>query len=129
MLLPYRQGWMPQEKNVYCALKGYFQRSLGEKSISKRWSDKLLFFLFSSFCSVFWSFFNISYPEAVLHRKQPSRKRCSENIKQIYGTESKQLCNFIEITFLHGWSPVNLLYIFRKPFYKNTYGWLLLHFD
>ena len=23
-------------------------------------------------------------------------------------------------------SPVNLLYIFRTPFYKNTSGWLLL---
>ena len=28
----------------------------------------------------------------------------------------------------HGCSPVNLLHIFRKPFLKNTSGWLLLDF-
>ena len=31
-----------------------------------------------------------------------------------------------EITLRHGCSPVNLLYIFRTPFIKNTSGWLLL---
>ena len=38
----------------------------------------------------------------------------------------KLLCNFIEITLRHGFSPVNLLHIFRKPFPKNTSGGLLL---
>ena len=38
----------------------------------------------------------------------------------------KLLCNFIEITLLHGCSPVNLLHIFRTPFLRNTFGWLLL---
>ena len=37
--------------------------------------------------------------------------------------------NFIEITLRHGYSPVNLLHIFRTPFTKNTSGWLLLDFD
>ena len=37
----------------------------------------------------------------------------------------KLLCNFIEITLWHGYSPVNLLPIFNTPFYKNTYGWVL----
>ena len=37
------------------------------------------------------------------------------------------LCNFIEITLRHGCSPVNLLHIFRTPFFKNTSGWLLLY--
>ena len=32
------------------------------------------------------------------------------------------LCNFIEITFRHGCSPVNLLHIFRTPFPKTTPG-------
>ena len=36
------------------------------------------------------------------------------------------LCNFIEIALQHGCSPVNLLHIFRKPFPRNTTGWLLL---
>ena len=31
-----------------------------------------------------------------------------------------------EITLWHGCPPVNLLYIFRAPFTKNTSGWLLL---
>ena len=34
---------------------------------------------------------------------------------------------FIETTFWHPCSPVNVLHIFRTPFYKNTYGGLLLH--
>ena len=32
----------------------------------------------------------------------------------------------LQITLLHGFSPVNLLHIFRTPFSKNTFGWLLL---
>ena len=59
--------------------------------------------------------------------KQPSRgalrKRCSEQIQQIYRREHpsqsvisiKFLCNFIEITIWHGCFPVNLLYMFRIP--------------
>ena len=39
----------------------------------------------------------------------------------------KLLCNFIEITFRHGCSPVNLLHNSRTPFPKNTSGWLLLY--
>ena len=35
--------------------------------------------------------------------------------------------NFIEITIQHGFSPVNLLHIFKTPFLKNTSGWLLLN--
>ena len=37
------------------------------------------------------------------------------------------LCNFIEIAFRHGCSPVNLLHIFRTPFPKNTSGGLLVY--
>ena len=36
------------------------------------------------------------------------------------------LCSFIKITRPHGCSQVNLLYIFRTPFYKNTIEELLL---
>ena len=36
------------------------------------------------------------------------------------------LCNFIEITLLHGWSPVNLQRFCRTSFLKNTNGGLLL---
>ena len=33
---------------------------------------------------------------------------------------NKVACNFIETTFRHGFSPVNLLRIFSTPFLKNT---------
>ena len=52
-------------------------------------------------------------------QKQPSRgvlrKRCSENMQQIYRRTSMPKC---EITLRHGCSPVNLLHIFRTPFLK-----------
>ena len=70
-------------------------------------------------------------------QKQPSKgalwKRYSESMQQFYRRTRcrsvisiKLLCNFIEITFRHGCSPVNLLHIFRTPFPRNTSGWLLL---
>ena len=36
-------------------------------------------------------------------------------------------CNFTEIALWHGYSPANLLHIFRTPFPKNTSGRLLLN--
>ena len=36
--------------------------------------------------------------------------------------------NFTEITLQHGYSPVNLRHIFRTSFCKNTSRWLLLKF-
>ena len=43
---------------------------------------------------------------------------------------SKKLhSNVIEITLRHACSPVNLLHIFRTPFFKNTYGGLFLSID
>ena len=67
-------------------------------------------------------------------QKQPPRvvlrRRCSENMQQIYRRtpmpKCDLLCNFIEITLRHGCSPVNLLYIFRTPFLKIASGRLLL---
>ena len=71
-------------------------------------------------------------------QKQPYigalKKRCFENIPQIYRRTSMPkcdfneiLCNFIEIALWHGCSPVNLLHVFRTPFPRNTSGWLLLN--
>ena len=72
-------------------------------------------------------------------QKQPSRgvliKRCSENMQQIYIREHpcrsvisiKLKSKIIEITLRHGWSPVDLLYIFRTSFPKNTSGGLLFY--
>ena len=65
--------------------------------------------------------------------KQPSvgafMKICCGNMLQIYRRTTMRksdLLNFIEITFRYGCSTVNLLHIFRTPFYKNIYGRLLL---
>ena len=38
----------------------------------------------------------------------------------------KLLCNIIEITLRYGYSPGNLLHIFKTPFPRNTSRWLLL---
>ena len=46
--------------------------------------------------------------------------------KRDFNKDAKQLCNFIEITLRHGYSPLNLLHIFRTPFSKNTSEGLLL---
>ena len=56
------------------------------------------------------------------------RKRCSENMEQIYsGTPMPKLQNnFIEIALRQVCSPVNLLHIFRIHFPKKTSDGLLL---
>ena len=63
-------------------------------------------------------------------------KGCSETMQQIYRRTPMPKCNFnkvawqsnfIKMTLQHGYSPVNLLHIFRKPFPKNTCGRLLLY--
>ena len=54
------------------------------------------------------------------HREQPLRgvlrKRCFENMQQIYKRTSMPKCDF---TLRHGCSPVNSLHIFRAPFTKK----------
>ena len=59
------------------------------------------------------------------HRGVP-RKRCSENMQQIYRRTPMPKCDStkvaIEIRLRHGCSPVNLLHIFGIPFLKNTSG-------
>ena len=77
--------------------------------------------------------------------KQPPRgvprKSCSENMQQIYRKTPMPKYNFnkiakatllkshfgIEITFRHGFSPVNLLHISGIAFPKNTSKRLLLN--
>ena len=53
--------------------------------------------------------------------------RCSENMQQIYRRTPmpKLPCKSIEITLRHECSTVNMLHIFRMPFYRNSYGELL----
>ena len=51
--------------------------------------------------------------------------QCIENHPCRGVVSIKLLCDFIEITLRRGCSSVNLLHIFRAPFFKNTYGRLL----
>ena len=67
-------------------------------------------------------------------QKQPSRgvlkKKCSENMQQIYRRTPMPKCDFskvAEITRWHGCSPVNLQYFFRTSLPRNSSVWLLLH--
>ena len=70
-------------------------------------------------------------------QKQPSRgvlrKRCSENMQQIYRRTPMPKCDFnkvalklqsncIKIVLRHEWSPVNLLHIFRNLFLGTPLG-------
>ena len=98
----------------------------------------LVLLFFKTFpAPTFYSFFFWFVLDASLTQKQPSRgvlrKRCSENMQQIYRRKPMLKCDcnkvatkFIEITLRHGCSPVKLLHIFRTLFSKNTSGRLLL---
>ena len=61
----------------------------------------------------------------IYKQKQPSRdvpkKRCSENIQQIFRRTPIPKCDFNKVA-LHGCAAANLLHVFRTPFYKNTSG-------
>ena len=60
--------------------------------------------------------------------KQPPRgvlkKRCSKNIQQVYWRIPMPK---YQIALRYGYSPVNLLHIFRTPFPRNISGWLFLN--
>ena len=76
----------------------------------------------------------LKYIKVYCKQKQPPRgvfkKRCSENMQQIYRGTPMPKCdfnfNFIEIALQHRCSPVNLLHIFKTPFSGYTSEWLLL---
>ena len=121
-----------------CNCKGYFKVSvvwlIQQKILCRRNAQAMLYVLLlldisfqyirrlqhGKYMSVIW-FSQISWKRYICScQKQPCscvlRKRCFKNM----------LCNFIEITLRHGWSPVDLLHIFRTLFDKNFYGEVLL---
>ena len=82
--------------------------------------------IFLAFCISSMSVtFSLALPSG---QKQPCRgivkKMYSENMQQIQANMLQS--NFIKITLRHWCSSVNLLHIFKTPFPKNTFGWLLL---
>ena len=67
-------------------------------------------------------------------QKQPRRgvprKKCFDNMQQIYRRTTMPKCNFNKVAKITLWyrcSPVNLLHIFRTPCLKNTSGCLFLN--
>ena len=97
-----------------------------EKSIKKNWGNQ------GVVKQQIWSSLSFDNQKHCLKmQKQPSisvfRKRCSENMQQIYRRLPMPKCDFnkvalklyIEITLRHECSPANLLHIFRTPFPKN----------
>ena len=78
-------------------------------------------------CSLLLNLWTINFYNPAQKRSSRSvlRKRCSENMQQIYRRKPMPKCNFNKVA-LHGCSPVNLLHNFRTPFLKSIYGWLLL---
>ena len=74
-----------------------------------------------SYRTVSSTMYRSSYPEVLV--RKVILKICSKFTGEHpcrSAISIKLLCNFIEITLWHGCSPVNLLHIFRTPFYKNT---------
>ena len=65
-----------------------------------------------------------SHPEVLL--ENAVLKLCSKCTVENPCRIVISISNFIEITLRHGYSPVNLLHIFRTPFTKNTFRRLLL---
>ena len=72
--------------------------------------------------------FRSSRPEVFLEKGV--LKVCSKFTGEHSGRSAisiKLLCDFTEIVLQHGYSPENLLSIFRTSFSRNTSGWLLLN--
>ena len=95
-------------------LIGYFRTNVGSK------------IQFNTLRSFFKWVYRSSHPEVFLRKgvlkicsKFTGKHPCQSLIS------IKLLCSFIEIAFRHGWSPVNLLHVFRTTFPKNSSCWLL----
>ena len=61
------------------------------------------------------------------HRRAPIPKCDFSKVALHRSAISIKLQSNLQIALRLGWSPVNLLHIFRTPFPKNTFGWLLLN--
>ena len=59
-------------------------------------------------------------------------ERCFEKMQQACRKTSMPKCDFnkvaLQIAHRHWCSPVNLMHILRTPFYKSSYGGLLLNY-
>ena len=126
---------------MFLEIKSFFRKSAQSKGftiIQKFFKQRKQFIWnlkFSQLNNI--SKFPLSYISN--HPRGVLKKRCSENIQQMYrrtpmpkcdfnkvAKQSKLQGNFIEIALRYGCSPINLLHIFKIPFPKNTSEGLLL---
>ena len=92
---------------------------------------------FNSLKKIIWRHESCWNKMASIHESLQKQRCSKENLFWKYAANlqentdvkcdfNKVFCNFTEIPLRYGYSPVNLLHIFRTSFYKNTYGRLLL---
>ena len=129
----------------------------GVKFLSTFFSFSNLILMVVAHLVIFWQYFKfmwqllfVPYTEAKNEKKQKNENKIlrTETATQrcCLGKSALKICskftgehscwsvisiklqsNFIQITLRHGRSSVNLLYIFRRPFPKNTSGGLLMY--
>ena len=82
------------------------------------------------FCGINWKHQKTSHENLETALQRCSYKKVfwkyATNLQEKTHAEMWLLSNCIEIMLWYGCSPVNLLHIFRTPFYKNTSGGLLV---
>ena len=138
--------WILRQHNIN-AITTYFKYLMRQFNLTSEWdliiqlphsrSQALTFLITKLLFRGNLSLNNLTESWRKLH-KQPSREVFLEKdvLKICIKFKGEHLCqsaisinlqsNFIETKLWHWCSPVNLLYIFKTTFNKNTYGGLLL---
>ena len=97
-------------------ITSFFNETLLLPSVKKDWSPLLAKMLSRSSLPEVFLWKGVLKTRIKFTREHPCRSATSIKLQN----------NFIEITLRHGCSPVNLLYILRTPFPKNTTEGLVL---
>ena len=97
------------------------------------WSLPLSICLFNSMYFQKKPFRSVLGESSSKNMEQTDFNKVAEDMQQIYRRTPMPKYDFnkvakSQIKLRHGCSPVNLLHIFKAPFYKNTSGGLLLYF-
>ena len=81
--------------------------------------------MYQKSCQTYFCY--LLFSQKASSRNSPSEVFLGKGVLKIYikFTGDTHAEVWIQITLWNGCSPVNLLHIFRTPFYKNTHGGLL----
>ena len=115
-------------KYIYFYISKNFLKLLNAFNVSLNHEQRKMARMLSVLTTVIANYFYI-FAFAILKIlifKIVSNKRIFQKKANFRRSHSEVQIYFIQITLWHGCSPANLLRIFRKPFYKNTYEGLLL---